>query len=37
MVLAKLGVCMEKNAIDPYMSPCTKLKYTFIKELSMIH
>ena len=33
MVLVELAVSMQKNQIDPFLSPCTKLKSKWIKDL----
>ena len=35
MVLIQLDVCIQKNAKDTYLSPCTKLKYKWIKDLNI--
>ena len=33
MVLVQLALSMQKNEIDPFLSPCTKLKCKWIKDL----
>jgi hypothetical protein len=33
MVLAQLAVIMKRMQIDPFLYPCTKLKYKWIKNL----
>ena len=35
MVLVQLAVSMQKNANDPFISPCTKLKSKWIKDLQI--
>ena len=33
MVMDQLKICMEKMQINPFLSPCTMLKYKWIKDL----
>ena len=35
MVLDQLEVSLQKSAIDPFLSPCTKRKFKWIKDLQI--